>query len=64
MIEIEVEMDSDVLAAEAVNNTVSSFYQLIMKESEVKIPLIFSQENIAQQIEQIMELENLEEVGT
>lgn len=39
MIEIEVEMDSDVLAAEAVNNT----------------------ENIAQQIEQIMELENLEE---
>ncbi|AAF19667.1 F1N19.1 [Arabidopsis thaliana] len=40
MIEIEVEMDSDVLAAEAVNNT----------------------ENIAQQIEQIMELENLEEV--
>ncbi|KAF2538623.1 hypothetical protein F2Q68_00019519 [Brassica cretica] len=42
MIEIEVEMDSDVLAAEAVNNT----------------------ENIAQQIEQIMELENLEEVDT
>lgn len=41
MIEIEVEMDSDVLAAEAVNNTVSSFYQLIMKESEVKIPMIF-----------------------
>ncbi|ESQ28904.1 hypothetical protein EUTSA_v10023389mg [Eutrema salsugineum] len=39
MIEIEVEMDSDVLAAEAVNNT----------------------ENIAQQIEQMMELENLEE---
>ncbi|KAG7587658.1 Pentatricopeptide repeat [Arabidopsis suecica] len=39
MIEIEVEMDTDVLAAEAVNNT----------------------ENIAQQIEQIMELENLEE---
>ncbi|XP_010545183.1 PREDICTED: uncharacterized protein LOC104817626 isoform X2 [Tarenaya hassleriana] len=39
MIEIEVEMDSDVLAAEAVSNA----------------------ENIAQQIEQIMELENLEE---
>lgn len=28
MIEIEVEMDSDVLAAEAVNNTVSYIYQL------------------------------------
>ncbi|KAJ8764897.1 hypothetical protein K2173_010362 [Erythroxylum novogranatense] len=39
MIEIEVEMDSDVLAAEAVSNA----------------------ENIAEQIEQIMELENLEE---
>lgn len=39
MIEIEVEMDSDVLAAEAVNNA----------------------ENIAEQIQQIMEIENLEE---
>ncbi|WCJ26523.1 Pentatricopeptide repeat (PPR) superfamily protein [Euphorbia peplus] len=39
MIEIEVEMDSDVLAAEAASNA----------------------ENIAEQIEQIMELENLEE---
>ncbi|WOL11070.1 hypothetical protein Cni_G19831 [Canna indica] len=39
MIEIEVEMDSDVLAAEAVGNA----------------------ENIAQQIQQIMEIENLEE---
>ncbi|KAL3499220.1 hypothetical protein ACH5RR_038313 [Cinchona calisaya] len=39
MIEIEVEMDSDVLAAEAVTNV----------------------ENIAQQIQQIMEIENLEE---
>ena len=28
MIEIEVEMDSDVLAAEAVNNTVSYIFQL------------------------------------
>ncbi|KAK1351936.1 Hemoglobin subunit beta-B [Heracleum sosnowskyi] len=39
MIEIEVEMDTDVLAAEAASNA----------------------ESIAQQIEQIMELENLEE---
>ncbi|XP_010272518.1 PREDICTED: uncharacterized protein LOC104608279 isoform X2 [Nelumbo nucifera] len=39
MIEIEVEMDSDVLAAEAVSNA----------------------ESIAEQIQQIMELENLEE---
>ncbi|XP_058203586.1 uncharacterized protein LOC131317912 isoform X2 [Rhododendron vialii] len=39
MIEIEVEMDSDVLAAEAASNA----------------------ENIAEQIQQIMELENLEE---
>ncbi|KNA20195.1 hypothetical protein SOVF_054710 [Spinacia oleracea] len=39
MIEIEVELDTDVLAAEASSNT----------------------ENIAKQIEQIMELENLEE---
>ncbi|XP_058100429.1 uncharacterized protein LOC131245173 isoform X2 [Magnolia sinica] len=39
MIEIEVEMDSDVLAAEAVSNA----------------------ESIAEQIEQIMELENLEQ---
>ncbi|KAK1285741.1 hypothetical protein QJS10_CPB20g01807 [Acorus calamus] len=39
MIEIEVEMDSDVLAAEAVSNA----------------------ESIAEQIEQIMEIENLEE---
>ncbi|KAL3635707.1 hypothetical protein CASFOL_020254 [Castilleja foliolosa] len=39
MIEIEVELDSDVLAAEAVSNS----------------------DNIAQQIQQIMEIENLEE---
>ncbi|KAE9451948.1 hypothetical protein C3L33_16149, partial [Rhododendron williamsianum] len=41
MIEIEVEMDSDVLAAEAASNA----------------------ENIAEQIQQIMELENLEEAS-
>lgn len=39
MIEIEVEMDSDVLAAEAMSNV----------------------ESIAEQIQKIMELENLEE---
>ncbi|KAH8513244.1 hypothetical protein H0E87_006510 [Populus deltoides] len=41
MIEIEVEMDSDVLAAEAMSNV----------------------ESIAEQIQKIMELENLEEAG-
>ncbi|MFS7917312.1 hypothetical protein Hanom_Chr03g00187521 [Helianthus anomalus] len=41
MIEIEVEMDSDVLAAESTSN---------------------AEETIAEQIEQIMEIENLEEI--
>lgn len=40
MVEIEVELDSDVLAAEAISNT---------------------QESIAEQIQQLMEIENLEE---
>ncbi|GFQ06317.1 hypothetical protein PHJA_002775700 [Phtheirospermum japonicum] len=56
MIEIEVELDSDVLAAEAVSNSLRSRFSkhLYCFMSSV-------QENIAQQIQQIMEIENLEE---
>ena len=66
IIEIEVEMDSDFLAVEASSNAVStSLYISSLHLPSIHINLIkwfFLQETIAEQIQQIMELENLEEV--
>lgn len=67
MIEIEVEMDSDVLAAEAASNAVCMNCFVIFYFYSLFILLIFEpydsclQESISEQIQQTMELENLEE---
>lgn len=68
MIEIEVELDVDVIAAEAVSNVVRTclllYIDSIMRKRyclHIPFGLLVWQENIAQQIEQIMEIENLEE---
>lgn len=69
MIEIEVEMDSDVLAAEAASNAVCYLAQnWFLYPILVILPNCLNpsqlQESIAEQIQQIIELENLEEVGS
>ncbi|KAK2999078.1 hypothetical protein RJ639_022809 [Escallonia herrerae] len=56
MIEIEVEMDSDVLAAEASSNVVCTTFYIT-----TFIVALMRTESVAEQIQQIMELENLEE---
>lgn len=66
MIEIEVEMDSDVVAAEAVSNVVRKFLFSCILWFQIPYKMtglgdFCLQESIAEQIQQIMELENLEE---
>jgi hypothetical protein len=69
MIEIEVEMETDVLAAGTTSDVVNHFDQYFFyivkscyRSSYFAENVLVFQDGFTEQIEQIMELENLEEV--